>query len=877
MPRSASVLCAFAAAIVAPPAIARADGPGRSARAVRRSGPIELDGRLDDAAWQAAPVQGDFWQQVPKEGVTPKHRTEFRVVYDDDAIYVGIRAWDVDRRAIRALLHRRDQVSDADWVGVMLDSYHDRRTAFGFGLNAAGVQRDVLLYDDVAEDLSWDAVWTGAAAIDADGWTAELRIPLGQLRFAAGDVQQWGLQVMRHVGRDGEQTLWSPSPRERRGFVSNFGVLDGLAGLAPRRRLEILPYATAGVIATADADVDPFRDPLDPRANAGLDVRLGLSSAMTLSATINPDFGQVEADPSEVNLTANETFFAEKRPFFVEGTEILRFGIGQGDGSGSSDALFYSRRIGAAPSVELDGAYVDSPAGTTIYGASKISGKTAGGWSIGLLEAVTAEERGTADDGAGERTTAVVEPLTNYALARIKKDLRAGRTAIGAAVTDVARRLDGTGLADVLHDHAVSGGVELDHKFGEDDRWALSAKLAGTWVHGSPAAILDTQTQFRHLYQRPDAGHKEVDPTQTSLAGGAAVWSLERRGKRWTTAVGGDGRSPGFEANDLGFHGEVDYYVQWLWAQYRQDEAGERFNSWSINHNAWFVTTFGGEVLNAGGNINANAQFASFWNVWGGVGFEGVMLDPSALRGGPALAVDPYVNGWGGVASDGRKAVSFEAGWNLSRTPSDDSFRGSTFAGVNIQARSNLELFLGPSYGVASNGTQYVDELADEAGRPHYVFARIRQKTLALTIRGAWTFTPDLSLQVYAQPFLAAGAYEDLKQASSTRADRYEDRFDEYGPRRLRRDGDVYLVDDDLDGATDYAFDVPDFDFRELRSTVVLRWQYRPGSAVFLIWSHGRSDDGLDGHLRLGRDLRSLADAPGEHAVMLKANYWLGL
>ncbi len=870
-------MCVIAAAVLIGPALARAAPPlAPSARAVRRTGPVRVDGRLDDAAWQAAPAQGDFWQQAPKEGVAPTHRTEFRILYDDDALYVGFRAWDVDHRQIRPLLHRRDQASDADWVGIMLDSYHDRRTAFAFGINAAGVQRDVLLYDDVAEDQSWDAVWTGASAIDADGWTAELRIPLGQLRYASDGAQVWGIQAMRLVGRDGEQSLWSPSPRERRGFVSNFGQLEGLVGLQARRRLEILPYASAGLSAAADADVDPLRDPLDPRASAGLDVRVGLSSAMTLSATINPDFGQVEADPSQVNLTANETFFAEQRPFFVEGTEILRFGIGQGDGNGASDTLFYTRRIGAAPHRELDGDFVDSPAGTTIYGAAKVSGKTASGWSLGLLETVTAEEQGTAIDGAGRRTTAVVEPMTNYALGRVKKDLREGKTTLGAAVTHVARRLDATGLEDELHDHAITSGAELDHKFGKDDRWFLSTRLAGSWVHGSPDAILATQTQFRHLYQRPDAEHVEVDPTRTSLAGVAAVWSLGSQGKHWSYAVGGDGRTPGFEANDLGYHGGVDSYVQWGWAQYRQPDAGVHFLSWAVNTNVWGSATTGGELLGSGGSVDVSGQLLNFWNARVGVALENLALDPGALRGGPALRVDPFVNGWVGISSDGRKAVSVQANAGMARTPADDSFRGNVSGTVTVQARSNLELALGPSYAVGSNGTQYVDEVADLDGMAHHVFARIRQKTLALTVRGAWTFTPDLSLQVYAQPFIAAGAYEDLKQASDTHAASYQDRFAEYGSE-LSRDGDTYHVDQDGDRAPDYSFGVPDFNLHELRSTVVLRWQYRPGSTVFFIWSHGRGAQLDDGHLELGRDLRGLADAPGAHAVMVKANFWLGL
>ena len=868
------IAASIALAGLSPSAAAESD---RRAVAARRSAAVRIDGRLDERAWADAPAHGDFWQRDPKEGVAPRHRTEFRVLYDDDAIYIGVRAHDDRGDQIRALLHRRDQDSAADWVGVWIDSYHDRRTAFGFAINAANVQQDLLMYNDTAEDRSWDAVWTSATSIDGDGWSAEVRIPFGQLRFPTRANHQWGIQVMRYVGRDGEQTFWSPSPRNSTGFVSNFGVLDGLAGLAASRRLEALPYVTAGLHRVADAHTDPFHDAADPRAGFGIDVRYGLGSAATLTATINPDFGQVEADPSQVNLSANETYFAEKRPFFLEGTEIFQFGIGQGDGGGSSDTLFYSRRIGASPHGSLDGEWVDAPTGTTIYGAAKVSAKTDGGWSYGVLEAVTAEEEGTASLG-GVHTRGVVEPLTSYGFATLRKDLREGKTALASAVTHVVRDLDGTGLEDELHDQAFTGGAAVDHKWGEDDGWNVSARLTGTYVHGSEEVLLTTQKKHAHLFQRPDATHVELDPTRTSLGGWGFVWSVGgRSGKHYRFSTGGDLRSPGFEANDLGFHTGADGIVQWLWAQYRDDEAGDLVNTWSSNLNAWIYGSHQPELHGYGGNVNLNATFGNFWFLGGGVNVERPLLDVGALRGGPALKSDPSVNGWLNVGSDGRKAVSFSGGANLWRNPSSDSFSGGVFGGVSIQARSNVELFLGPSYSKRSDHQQYVTEVADDAGMPHYVFAHIVQHTLGLTIRAAWTFTPDLSLQVYAQPFVASGAYDELKQAADTRAARWEDRFSVFRPTRIDRMDDAYVVDEDGDGATDFSFGVPDFNFRELRSNVVLRWQYRPGSTVYFIWSHGRADAVADGDLQLGRDLRGLSSAPGEHVVMVKANYWFGL
>ena len=857
---------------------ATAGGP--VAHAVRRAGAISLDGRLDDAAWQLAPLHADFWQRSPKEGQPPAYRTEFRIIYDDHAIYVGLRAFDPQPDQIRARLHRRDLASHADWLGVILDSYHDRRTGFGFAVNAAGVQRDVLLYDDNAEDAGWDAVWSSAVAIDGDGWTAELRLPLGQLRFSGKPDQIWGVQVLRLVGRLGEQSLWSPSPSTSPGFVSNFGELSGISGVRPSRRIELLPYLSGGIARISHDDGDPFHGAVDPTGNLGLDARIGLGSAFTITATVNPDFGQVEADPSQVNLSANETFFPEKRPFFLEGTDNFQFGLGTGDGDGSFDALFYSRRIGARPHGEAEGDYVDSPGGTAIYGAAKLSGKTASGWAIGVLEAVTAEESAEIDDGSGHRSTAVVEPLTNYAVARVKRDFRGGKTSVGAALTSVVRKLDGTGLEDELHDRAFTGGANLRHRF-RDDTWSTSLRLAGTWVHGSKEALLATQQLVRHNFQRPDADHLELDPDRTSLAGGAVMFDIGKDGgKGWHYGLGGDVRTPGFEANDLGFHGGADYLIQFGFLDYRREQPSEHFSSWRINVNQFAVSDFEGNLDSVGANVNGGFQLTNFWGGYAGIFADDNLLDTGILRGGPALAVDPSYGMFGGLHSDGRKDVSFSAGLNLARTPSDGSHRIGLETGLSAQIRSNLELSLDGFIAWREDGTQFVADPIDGAMTQQYLFATLAQRELALTLRGSWTFTPDLSLQVYAQPFLSVGAYRGYKLAAvmngGTHAASYAARFTELDRGQLQFDGGALGIDQDRDGAADYVIDTPDYNYRALRSTVVLRWQYRPGSSAFLIWSQGRDSRALDRDLQFGRDLSGLVNAEGEHVILFKVNYWFG-
>jgi hypothetical protein len=881
-----ALMTAFPAVVVAETQ-AETQRLGLRARAARRTSAVQLDGRLDDAAWSDAPSTRGFWQRFPNEGQPPSLDTEFRVLYDDDALYVGVRAMDDEPEGIRGLLTRRDVASQSDWLMVGIDSYHDRRTAFVFAINPAGVQRDMLIYDDALEDTSWDAVWTAATQVTADGWVAEFRIPLSQLRFAAMDQQEWGLQVIRLVARSGEETAWTPMPRSSPKVVSQFGTLGGIDNVKTARRMELLPYVSggAGLLEGTDRD-DPFDSTTEMRGNIGLDVKYGLSSAVTLSATINPDFGQVEADPSQVNLSGRELFFAEKRPFFLEGTDIFRFSLGQGDSAGT-DALFYTRRIGAAPHLPAsdDFDYTDEPDTTTIFGAAKISGKTSNGWSFGMLDAVTSEETAryldpdTLDaDGNPRQLERAIEPLTNYAVARVRKDLRGGKTQIGLAATSVHRDNDQY-LGELLHDRAYTGGAELQHRFW-DDHWSTNLRLAGSWVHGTKEAIEETQTKLRHLYQRPDADHIELDPNRTSLAGLQLLGELGKiDGGHWRFATGADARTPGFEANDIGFHRNADYYIQWLWTQYRDDQPGGQLASYAVNLNAWTVSDWAPQYLGTGGNVNGNVTLKNQWGGGGGFMLDFPRWEPSALRGGPALRVDPGWEGWLNLRSDPRRRVSFTSGGWLWRRETGDTWSAGGNLGVTLQARSNLDVFVGPSFEVRNEDWQYVDELADSDDRPHYVFARIRQVSTGMTVRGSWTFSPTLSLQVYAQPFISSGKYEDYKESQDPGARAYEDRFHELtaAEATIDREADEVRVDRNGDGASDYSFELPDFNFRELRSNVVLRWEYLPGSTVFFIWTHGRSEEVDDGRYRGVADLSDLGQATGEHLVMVKANYWIGL
>jgi len=868
----------------------------RSITAIRVVGtPPIIDGRLDDAVWRDGPVATGFVQLAPASGRPATDSTEARIAIDDHAIYVAMRMYDSAPDSIGTQLGRRDATGIfADWAHVIIDSYNDRRTAFRFSVTPGGVQKDVLHYDDQNEDVGWDAVWEVATRIDSLGWTAEFRIPLSQLRFSdvADDGERvWGINFGREVARRQERSFWSPILQDVQGFVSRSGELRGLPALSAPRRFELLPYTLARVTRAPGEAGDPFYRRNDVFGAAGADLKIGVTSNLTLTATINPDFGQVEADPSVVNLSAFETFFAERRPFFTEGADIFRFRLAFGDGDGENEQLFYSRRVGRAPqgAVPDDAAYSDTPEAATILGAAKLSGKTASGWSIGVLDAVTAPERARYIDGEGREDETDVEPLTNYAVVRVMKDFREGESTIGGIFTATNRRLDDASL-DFLRTAAYTGGIDLRHRFGGGS-YEIVAKLLASHLRGSAEAIDRVQRSAGHYFQRPDADHIDYDPTRTSLTGAAAMFNIGEYGGSWRWSVGTTARSPGFEVNDVGYQTDADWIDQFVWVGYRDFTPGRTFRSWGINFNQWAGWSFGGERVSIGGNVNGNFQLGNYWGGYGGINRNLSVLSTSALRGGPAFLRPARTNYWFGMYTDQRRAVAVTVdGWG----DFEDETDGRTFGietGLRVRPSSRLELSLAPEMRWHRNAWQYVTQKTADDGT-HYVFGRLEQRTASLTARFGYTFTPTLSLQFYAQPFVSAGDYDGFMEVADPRADRFDDRFLRYGAAlpcgaadpasRLCVDVDddgerTFRVDADGDRTVDFTFGDPAFNFKELRSNLVLRWEYRPGSALYLVWSQGRSDTEPRGDFDLGRDGRRLFDAPGTNILMVKFSYWLDL
>jgi len=831
-----------------------------------------IDGRGDDPCWEKADWSGGFTQTDPDCGAAPGEATEFKVMYDEKNLYVLVRCHDSQAGTIARRVSRRDEL-DGDHLGVYIDSYHDKRSAFGFKVSAAGVKADgTLSGDSLSQDLAWDPLWTVKTTVDKGGWTAEMAIPFSQIRFAAGDEATFGLQVRRMLYRRQELSSWQHIPKEAPGFVSQFGELRGLKGIRSQHQVEIVPYAVAQATLSPREAGNPFAGGRETALLGGLDGKIGLTSDLTLDFTLNPDFGQVEADPSEVNLTAYETFFQEKRPFFTEGRSILNFQIMGGDGDFSMDNLFYSRRIGRAPRHEPEtgaGEYLDMPTATSILGAFKVTGKTRRGFSLGILDGLTARESAVVSSG-GRLRDETVEPLTNYFMLRAQQDLREGRTVVGAMVTAVNRDINDQPL-DFLHRQAYAGGIDLFHSW-RDRRYYVSAKAVFSLVRGSAEAIDRTQRSSVHYYQRPDADHLDYDPARTSLGGWGGNFEIGRSGgSRLNWAGGVTWRSPGLELNDMGYLSRGDAAMAWGWAGYQITKPAWILNQFNINFNAWKGYDFGGGPIFVGGNTNFWAQFRNYWSINLGINRQGPSLSIGALRGGPALRCAPGWNVWGYLNSDSRQRLNGTLSGSV--YSADDGSRRSVSADLSLsyQPGSRLSLRLAPGYYHNRNLAQYV-ATEDAAGESRYVLGELDQKTFYVTMRLNLCVTPELSIQFYGQPFLSRGRYGAFKRVTDPRAALFPDRFYRFAGNEIAFDavaGDFHVHE----GNAAYSFADPDFSVMELRSNLVLRWEYRPGAAVYAVWSHGRSGDNGRGNFDLADGFADLLRLPATNVFLVKFTY----
>lgn len=845
-------------------------------------GTITVDGTLDEAAWESAQVATNFTQHTPDTGEPATQRTEVRFLYDDDYLYIGARMYDTDPDQIVATLFRRGGNEYSDWFLVGIDSYNDNRTAFVFGVNPRGVRKDYLIFNDNQNDSSWDAVWEASATIDEQGWTAEMRIPLSQLRYNGGadDTKSWGINFSREIARNGEASFWAPTLPDDSGIVSRFGTIGNLHELPKKNRLEILPYLSSQLNRSPGDARNPFYNQHDPSFNLGGDIKYGLSSNMTLTATINPDFGQVEVDPAVVNLSAFETFFPERRPFFLEGSEIFSFGFNSNIELGDTPRLFYSRRIGRAPQGSIPGnpEFTDRPSQTPIAGAVKLSGKTSDGWSLGLMNAVTLEQDARFSPDGDHIQRVAVEPLSNYTVARVKRDFRDGNTVVGLIANSLYRDLSAATLETRLTDKAFSGGLDVEHTW-EDRKYQLNGRFVGSYVSGEPEVIRSLQQSSARYYQRPDAGHLDVDPTLQSLQGiyGDVMFTSQTR--HWMSQFRAYQVSPGFEVNDMGFQSAADRRTVTGMVIHMQPSPVwilQNFNVWTATANSW--NTGGDYVMNMHGT-GGYVRFKNFWSI----NYEllGSMrsMDDRLTRGG-LLAQSPAAVRYNfNINSDSRKDFRVSVRSNQTRTEIGD---WNQYYNISLRYRPHpaATISVVPSLTRNFNKTQYITAVSDPAAEAtygnRYVFAELEQTTFATAIRLEWTFTPDISLQVYAQPFVSAGSFDRFKQLDRPESMDYSVYGKDIGSVHFDEESARYEIDPDGNGNSTFGFGNPDFNFRSLRGNAVVRWEFRPGSTIFFVWQQNRTSREQIGNMNVSHDYGELFRTPADHTFLVKFSYWLG-
>ncbi|MGH7595416.1 MAG: DUF5916 domain-containing protein [bacterium] len=827
--------------------------------AIRLSAPVTVDGILSEPVWQNGSGISQFTQRDPNEGAPPTQKTIVHLAYDDEAIYIGARLFDSAPDSIIARLGRRDAQLTSDMFGFFIDPYYDRRSGFYFLLNAAGTMYDGVLYNDEWDDNSWDGVWEGKVKIDEQGWAAEMRIPYSQLRFKKEDRLIWGINFRRDIARKNERNYLVFTPKNGSGFVSRFVDLVGIENISPPRRIEVLPYVTTKAEYTQHAPGNPFNDGSKYLPGTGADLKVGVGSNLTLDATVNPDFGQVEVDPAVVNLGDVETFFSEKRPFFIEGSTIFTFGQG---GSRSnwgfnwaSPTFFYTRRIGRAPQGNVPSAdFADMPLGTSILGAAKLTGKVANNWNVGMLHALTSRESAELTQN-NRRWRSEVEPLTYYGIMRAQKEIKEGRQGIGFISTFAARQFDDERLRHDINSSAFAGGIDGWTFLDGNKTWVITGWAGMSQVRGNETRLTALQTNSRHYFQRPDAGHVSVDSFATSLTGyaGRVLLNKQKGNVIFNSALGFV--DPKFDINDMGFLFRTDVINGHLGGGYKWTKVGKVTRYAELLGAVFGSRDFDGNMIWMGVWQSGYFEFLNYYNFNYSLAYNPETVSNNRTRGGPLTLNRP---GWEVnffVNSDSRKNWVFGLGtFGYSRGPKNWD-RGLD-ASVEWKPSANLSISAGPTLWWNRNFAQYVTvdtsnaHLAAATFGQHYIFAELRQTELAANIRMNWTFTPRLSLQLYAQPLISSGNYSNYKELARARS--YD--FNPYATSRA-----------------------DDFNIKSLRGNAVLRWEYSPGSTLYFVWTQSRSDYENFGNFQFNRSVGRLGDTRPNNIFLVKASYWWGL
>ena len=869
--------------------------PVPTAFAERRNGPVTLDGKLDEAAWQNAKPITDFTQSDPEEGKPASQQTDVRFLFDDEALYVGAKMFDTGGgKAVMTRLVRRDASFDSDYFQIVIDGYHDHLSRAFFEVNPAGSKSDYIGIGTSCCDQSWDPIWEAATHIDADGWTAEIRIPYSQLRFSRAPEQVWGLEVRRFIKRRDEEDDWSFWHKNEAGGPSRFGHLVGLRIPKASSRVELMPYASAKSSSIASLAGTPFDTKGTPKPSAGLDLRDRVTSNLTLNATINPDFGQVEVDPAVLNLSAFETFFPEKRPFFVEGAQVFNFGNFSCHFCSNVEGMsaFYSRRVGRAPTgaglAFNNYAFADVPDATTILGAGKLTGRTAAGYTVGLLNALTGRATARVEAASGVRGTQVVEPLADYYVARLKRDMHGGNLVIGGVFSGIARSIDTT-FAPRLARHAEMYGNDFVWST-PDKKYSVLASYALTNVSGDSREILLRQRSPQRYFQRPDRGtgsggflSNRLDSTATSLRGAGAYARFAKDVGDVFWEVAANTRTPGYETNDFAFQRSADY----IWTNANVGHFWSKRGPWY--QNLYFVTgaqtqqNYEGDRLMTQLHEYWQITTHNFWNVSEFFIHKPSVLDDRQLRGGPVVGLPTNDYTEIDISTDRRHVIRGDG--SLGYYWDELGGRGPFLSlSTTYRPAPNVSVSFGPSYGRSRGTSQYITAVADPTATAfygnRYVFAGSEQRTLGLDTRVSWTFNPAMTLELYAQPFFASAHFRDFNEYAAPRHSglRVYGRDQSTISSTTGPDGLItqYTIDPDGAGpAQPFTLGNPDFTDRSLRGNAVFRWEYRPGSLLYVAWTQSRFLESQFGDLQFSRDREALFGTRPDNVFLIKASYWL--
>jgi hypothetical protein len=828
-----------------------------------------IDGKLNDECWKSGTWAGNYTQWIPAEGEKPSQPTIFKILFDDNNLYVAIRAYDSEPSKIHRHAGRRDDFQ-GDMVGLCFDSYHDHRTGFEFDITAYGQKIDVLLTNPWETDFNWNAVWDGKVSMEDSAWTAEMEIPLSQLRYSNENIQVWGLHCWRWINRFGEESDWEPQSSTSPGILYLFGELHGISNLNRSHRFELMPYAV-GKLKTFERQADnPFGE--NGRSwdgAAGIDAKIGISSNFTMNLTVNPDFGQVEADPSVMNLTAFETFFDEKRPFFLEGKNIFNYTF-------DDMSLFYSRRIGHAPGYtpETDSnEYSKVPDNTSIINALKVSGKSAGGFSVGILQSLTSNEKALIRSGDDDQRKETVEPYTNYVVGRVQQDFKQGNTVLGGIFTSTNRFISDDQLA-FMNRSAYTGGVDLLHQW-KDKRYYVDAKFIGSYITGDEEAILNLQRSSARYYQRPDAGYLRLDSSLDHLAGSAGSIHIGRKSQGlWRYSTGFGWFSPGLELNDIGYMQATDIIRQTNEISYFVNKPVSIFRTYSIALNEGNHWDFGGRYLISDIELETKFEFLNKWGIQVHPGFQPKNLDTRLLRGGEGIVMPATWRVYSAFNTDYAKKLYFQLEFSTNQSNFGSSRQYEIRPVVTYRPFNTLRLYVATTYTRNYNQMQYIG-MVSHGQKDKYILGTIDQKTLSFVFRADFSITPELSLQYYGSPFVSRGTYTDYKRVTEASADQYTDRFSVFAnPVRVK--GEIQL-DEDNDAIADYSINDPDFNFLQFRSNLVARWEYRPGSVIFLVWSMDKTGGAEPVTLDLRESMKQFRDIYPNNIFLMKFNYWFSL